>query len=572
MSRIACILIADFPLAAIVRTNPELRDSALAAADSLEGHAELIAVSARARASGIRPGMTIAQARALLPAILVMARSPDAERSAHDAILDAAESFSPIVEDGGPGRVWLDLGGLASLYGAEDQMAVELASRARRVGIDAAVGIGASKEVAWMAARCGGIRVIEAGSEREFLGWLPLDLLELDEDLELTLAQWGIRRLGELARIDLCALGTRLGEHGVELARLARGENPAPFVPRPRAETFAEAIELDYGIETLEPLAFVMRPMVERLTARLALRGFAAGDITISFGLADRRRFDRRVAVASPTNEVRSLLALVLLSLEASPPEAAIESIWIAAEARVPRRAQGDLFLPSPAPERLQTMIARLAAICGPDDVGTLKPANSWRPEAVQLAPFSPEQESFANPRARLSGPSPAVLRERVERRDCCNLFSSNRDARVRVQEITAGDGNVIQLVVRAIRPPEEIEVMCSRGIPDFVRGQSVCARVVSIAGPWRRQGEWWRNGRDHKENLTLDPFPTREGESPPSRVEKGDGGLGFLPRHVLDEGTFARDYYDIALADGGVYRMFRELRSGQWFLDGTYD
>ena len=35
---------------------------------------------------------------------------------------------------------------------------------------------------------------------------------------------------------------------------------------------------------------------------------------------------------------------------------------------------------------------------------------------------------------------------------------------------------------------------------------------------------------------------------------------------------SYARDYYDLALADGGVYRMYCDLYSGKWFVDGFYD
>ena len=47
---------------------------------------------------------------------------------------------------------------------------------------------------------------------------------------------------------------------------------------------------------------------------------------------------------------------------------------------------------------------------------------------------------------------------------------------------------------MRTMRPAEEVEVMCMRETPEFVRGTNVCARVVSAAGPWRRQGEWWEH------------------------------------------------------------------------------
>src|SRR5215471_21523093 len=71
----------------------------------------------------------------------------------------------------------------------------------------------------------------------------------------------------------------------------------------------------------------------------------------------------------------------------------------------------------------------------------------------------------------------------------------------------------------------------CARGMPQFVRGASLGGRVVARAGPWRRDGEWWR-----------------------------------------EAGGFARDYYELALDDGGVYRIFRDLTSGRWYLDGVYD
>src|ERR1700683_5421698 len=55
---------------------------------------------------------------------------------------------------------------------------------------------------------------------------------------------------------------------------------------------------------------------------------------------------------------------------------------------------------------------------------------------------------------------------------------------------------NIAQLMVRAVRPPLEVEVLMNRGTPEFVRGPNLGARVVSMAGPWRRDGEWW-NGAD---------------------------------------------------------------------------
>ena len=245
MARIACIMVADFSIAAIVRSNPALADKVLAIAQSLAPHAELDAVSVRARELGIRSGMTIAQARAISSELIVVHRSPAAESSAHSALLDAVESVSPVVEPGAPGCAWIDLAGLHRIYHGEEEITAELVRCVRRVGMEPAAGVAANKEIAHLAARCGGVRVIEAGREREFLNWLPLDMLDLGksdrgDDLETTLARWGMRRLGELARLNPDAIGTRLGRRGVELVRLARGGSHAQIVPRRRAEFFVE--------------------------------------------------------------------------------------------------------------------------------------------------------------------------------------------------------------------------------------------------------------------------------------------------------------------------------------------
>jgi protein ImuB len=259
-----------------------------------------------------------------------------------------------------------------------------------------------------------------------------------------------------------------------------------------------------------------MRPLIAQLTERLRMRGLAAGDFTLELGLSDRRRDDRRVTVAAPTLEVRALLTLIILSLEAAPPPAPVETIRLAIEPHAARLAQSDLFLPpAPAPDRLAATIARIAALCGPDRVGRIASANSHRPEAMRLVRFAPPPVPPVPPQP----PLPAA---------------------------NAAGGNVARMVMRTMRPALEVEVMCRRETPEFVRGAGICARVVSAAGPWRRQGEWW--------------------------AAAGEPGGAAALAETSAPARHARDYYDLALADGGVYRAYRDLASGRWFIDGLYD
>jgi nucleotidyltransferase/DNA polymerase involved in DNA repair len=563
--RIACIRVADFPLAAAIRQSPELKSRPLVLIESAGRHdaagaanMECKFVSYQARAMGVRAGMTVARARAAAPDLAVISRSPAAESSAAEALVDVALSFSPLVEPGAHGEVYFDLGGLERLNhfrlraksnredasGAatdssapqeipdfETALAQDTIGRVARLGMEAAAAVASSKEVALLAARCGGARAIAAGREKEFLEWLPLDLLKLDGgdgragdgvQMEQTLARWGIQRLGDLARLDIRAAGSRLGPRAVELIRIARGESRAPLMARRAAENFTETTDLEWGVDNLEAMGFVMRPMIERAVERIGLRGMAAGEVALALELDGRRRDVRRLAMPAPTNEVRTLLALILLNLEAAPPAAPVEAIRITLEPRAPRAAQTDLFAPPcPAPERLHVTLARLSALCGPGKVGALMPRNSHLPDAVELAPFEPRP---------IVSPAPSAQNG--------TAASANRGT----QRKSAPGGNVAQLAIRAIRPPRKVEALCARrGAPEFIRGDGFGGRVVSCAGPWRIA-----DAQAHARKIDFDTS------------QSAPGGM--------------RDYYDVALEDGGVYRLLCDLRSGEWYVDGIYD
>ncbi|MFL5440771.1 MAG: hypothetical protein ACJ79W_16555, partial [Myxococcales bacterium] len=152
--RVACLLVPDLPLVAALRAEPHLAPRPLAivqAGSDLGGRA--LVVAATPAASCVAPGMTLAEARSLCPELLAEPDSPERIRAAAQAAVEAACAVSPRVEEAGPGLVYLDVEGLSSLFGDERGIARALVSSAERVGLCAAVGIGAGKPVALLAAR-----------------------------------------------------------------------------------------------------------------------------------------------------------------------------------------------------------------------------------------------------------------------------------------------------------------------------------------------------------------------------------------------------------------------------------
>src|SRR3954469_14289096 len=112
MTRLACFYIPMFVLAARLRSEPDLLNEAVGIVEGNGSNAHIVAATPRARKKGIHPGLSLAQARSLLPKLIARGRDAECERTAQEALLEVAETFSPRVEDAGEGVVFLDVTGM----------------------------------------------------------------------------------------------------------------------------------------------------------------------------------------------------------------------------------------------------------------------------------------------------------------------------------------------------------------------------------------------------------------------------------------------------------------------------
>ena len=280
LPRLACVAIPLFPLAARLRSEPELRHEALAVMAGQGNSARVVAATRLARKAGIRPGLTLPQARARLPKLIARPRDATCEHAAQEALLDVAEVFSPRVEDGGEGMAYLDVGGLERHYhgtSPEDELARALMLAVdQEAGLPARVGMACSKLAARLAAqRPHSPNIVGAGEEAAFLAPLPLAELTPQAKVLKALESWGIHRLGELADLPSAEVISRLGDAGQTLHCIARGEDPQPLVPRQPPPDIREGMELEWALVNLEPFVFVARSALERLSKRLAGHGLA---------------------------------------------------------------------------------------------------------------------------------------------------------------------------------------------------------------------------------------------------------------------------------------------------------
>jgi protein ImuB len=401
-----------------------------------------------------------------------------------------AFEFSPTVEATAADTVTFDVGGLDRLFGLPQDVAAAIARRARECGVKANLALAANPDAAICAARgFSGVSLIPYGDEGKFLGSLPLPVLAPTPDLLETLERWGIRRFHQLAALPPLGIAERLGSEGMRLRQLARGEAERKLLPIPEPLQFEDEIELEYPVELLEPLAFLLARLVNGLATRLATRALATDELRLRLKLENRALHRRTLRLPVPSLDTKAFLKLLQLDLEAHPPAAPIVHLWMGVNPVKPQAAQTGLFIPvAPEPVKLELTLARIQAFVGEGRVGTPELLDTHRPDAFRMNLWS-----RAEPAVSPALPVPPITR----------------------------------LALRVFRPALVARVALASGQPGYVMADGVRGKVLDLAGPWRTSGDWW----------TPDPWHRDEWD-----VALSDGALYRIycePRGWFVEGSY---------------------------------
>jgi protein ImuB len=469
-----------------------------------------------------------------------------------------------------PGEATLDLDGLARLFGDPRAMAMELRRMAADRGLQVRVAIAGSRTAARLLARHRpGVTVVAPGDETRVLATLPIDtLLALvagDADAAAaatrvrTLQRWGLRTLGDFVQLPAGDVAVRLGQPGVRLQRLARGEDLDPLVPDTVEERFEQAFDLEWPIEGLEPLSFVLGRLLDPLAVQLERRDRGAAVVHVHLHLVTRDVHRRSLQLPVPIRDARALRTLLLLDLESHPPMAAIDRIVVSIDPTPGRVVQYSLLTrPLPTPEQLSTLMARLQALMGESRCGAPAVVDTWAPGAFTMAPFAPRDGS-ASASSTLRRTDPALRPDAALKPEPCGLSPDPApgpepcglwpDPALRPEACGLSPSAVVAL--RRFRVPIVARVQVEDGRPVRVlvdRRGCAGGRVVVCAGPWRTSGEWWT------------------GDSPRRSTALQVGSARRPP------GGWDRDEWDVTIAGGTIYRVFRDRESGTWFVDGVID
>jgi hypothetical protein len=540
-------------------------------------------------------------------------------------LLEVARLLSPRVDVRSDAVITLEVDGLTRLFGDNKT----IGDRLRRASADAGlgpvhVGIAATRTTAILCAVArAGVTVVSEGEEAAVLSPLPLRMLEVflpspesrqaglepgdprhaspfripnyqsrflgtpkakpgfsnpqslipDPCILSVLSRWGIRTLGQFAALPAVELSERIGQEGLAWQRLARGEDAGPLVPTREDDPFEATTELEWPIEGIEPLSFVLGGLLDPLCQRLERRDRGAAVLHLHLRLVTKDTHTRTLQLPAPMRDAKVLRTLLLLDLESHQASAGIDRVTVVIEPTPGRIVQESLLTRAlPAPEHVSTLLARLGALMGDTRCGSPALVDSHRPGAFALVPFRVEELRpsglpRSSPGLTASAKATAVRRSFMRRRKTrpplepsrpsleCLPPSEHRNFAVAGIDVgrgfSPGDPPLDQppsACLRRFRLPIPARVLIDHDRPMAVntnRPGLPGGRVRACAGPWRTSGEWWKT-------------PTTPSAS---GLEALRGLSGWN-----------RDEWDVALDDGGIYRVFEDRESGRWFVEAVVD
>lgn len=461
---------------------------------------------------GLKPGMGIADARAMHPRIEIIEADPEGDRRLLASLADWCDRFTPLVALDGQDGLFLDISGCAHLFGGEDAMLSEMVQRLFEQGFDVRVGLASTPGMAWAAARyCrGSERNVPEGEEEQVLAPLPLSALRIDDKTRIGLESVGLRCIGALFGAPRAPLARRFGR--MLMTRLDQALGVVEEVISPRLPVAPLSVErrLAEPIGTVEDIERLILILARSLKQDLERRGEGARRLQLSLFRVDGVVIRITVGASWPLREPQAIARLFherLTALENSlDPGYGFDLLRLSVAVAVPfSTPQADFSGQSPHEgEELSFLSDRIRARLGNSVILAPAMAESHVPERrARLVPLGDREPGKPAGTAQSHDTPPASPRP-----------------------------------IRLLEKPEPVEVSAEvpEGPPLSFRWRRALYRVARAEGPERIGSEWWHE---------VSPAPDR-------------------------------DYFRVEDVEGRRYWLYREGHYGEataprWFLHGIF-
>ena len=356
----------------------------------------IVAADPLAAQAGVTPGMRLADALALVPALSPHERQPAREHAALEALACWAGRFTPHVSLAPPHMLLLEIGGCLRLFGGRQTLLARIRRAGREQQLDLQFGLAPTPQAArWLAHADS-----TASDWQSALADLPVSCLGLADAAMARLQALGLHTVGALYALPSATLGHRFGKAlTLQLAR-ARGELADPQRPFVFPEHFHQRLELPAKVDQADRLLFAARRLLAALAGWLHARAAGVSSCTLELQHEDALSTVLTLGFATLTRDEARLLRVMREQLERHQLRAPVVELHLRANApqHLPGKTAG-LFGQHDAGS-IAPVVERLRARLGDDAVHGLAVADDHRPECATRAVPWPEKQGIDPPAA----------------------------------------------------------------------------------------------------------------------------------------------------------------------------
>jgi protein ImuB len=515
MKRVLCVWLPEFPIQRLHVEQPGLTAVPTVLFEESGNRAQVVLASPDAKCYGIRAGMPLAEAQALLESATFLNHSPQADLLELQTLAYLSQRYSPIVgieaAAGSEAAVGvgaaanthclvLNIAGCTHLFGGESGLSRRLVIDLAEQGYFAHVATANTIGAAWAIARFGH----RTGSDRR-LRSLPVEALRIPEKLAARLREFDLRTIGQLQALPRDTLPSRFGAVLTERLDQMFGHCPELLVPVARSEPVSAQWDTEHPICHPEAVRQVVTELLTEVVDVVKSRGEGILSLTLSFKNEAADAVSMEAGLTRPSDSSSHIMNLLRLKLETQRIPERLVSIELTASLTAPLqiRQRGLFEQDSPEAGHVGRLVDRLSARLGRDAV--VRP--QLLPEAV------PEQAVGYRP-----------LAESVRSSD--RAYAATAEWRIASAR-----------PMRLLQQPEPVSVICDtpNGPPVRLHWNRRVYLLAHASGPERITTAWWQ-----------------------------------------ETGSIHRDYYQVETASGPRFWLFRDTPqngAGQkWYLHGLFE
>ncbi|MEM9531399.1 MAG: DNA polymerase Y family protein [Pseudomonadota bacterium] len=409
-----CIHLHRLALDVVQRSLGTDADGPLAVIDQRGSQRWLVDFSQVLRSSGLKPGLGLSAAYALVPDLQVLPRQRRAERQALEQVAGWAFALSSQVHLYPPDMVLVELGGSRRLLGERWQQALRETTQSWAYRNQLALAPTPTAARLLARARRYGQLASLSPPPAGFLK-LPVGACELDEETQRQLTSMGCGSLGELLKLPREGLLRRFGQPLLDYLDQLLGRRPETLPAYEPASTFASQLELSSEVGDAEALLFSVQRLLGELAQFLRARDQAVSEFELELIHSHGEHTPLKFGLLELDRDSQRLFDLTRERLQQLTLRAPVRQLVLRASRLFAFDAVAEDLFQARAPlSELARLLERLRARLGADGVHSLglhadhRPERGSRPWPVNEP--SPQVASPANPRPLWLLPRPRPL------------------------------------------------------------------------------------------------------------------------------------------------------------------